>query len=116
MVKDDIKGVGVDMVAISRMRRVVREKRERFLANTFSPLERAYCFSHKDPAPHFAGTFAAKEAVRKATSHYPAFAELEVRRRKDGRPEIWARGRRVSSILISITHTDTIACAIALAQ
>ena len=114
--KAGITGIGVDMVNISRMRRIVREKRERFIENTFSKEERGYCFSHKDPAPHLAGTFAAKEAVRKASARYEAFADLEIRRTKAGRPEIWVRGRRQTSLLVSITHTDDLACAIAIAK
>jgi phosphopantetheine--protein transferase-like protein len=107
-------GIGVDMVKIARMRRIIREKRGRFIANTFTALEQKYCFAHRDSAPHFAGTFAAKEAVRKAASLYGSFSELEVRRTKEGRPEIWVRGRRAPSILVSITHTDDVACAVAL--
>jgi len=69
-------------------------------------------FSYKDPAPHFAGTFAAKEATRKATAKYPRFSDVEVRRTKQGKPEIWVCGKRSRSLLVSITHTKTIACAI----
>ena len=63
-----ISGIGIDIIEISRFRLVVRKGKNRFLENTFSEAERTYCFSYRDPAPHFAGTFAAKEAVEKALS------------------------------------------------
>lgn len=110
-------GIGIDIVKISRIQGILNEKRKRFLENTFSPVEQKYCMSHKDPAPHFAGTFAAKEATRKATGTLSLkFNELEVRRTKKGSPEIWLQGECAPSILISITHTEDIACAIALVK
>lgn len=110
----DIGAIGIDMVSTARIRSILTENNEQFMANTFSLLEQEYCRSHTDPAPHFAGHFAAKEAVRKATGNLSlAFKDTEVRHATSGKPGIWMDGIFEPSILISITHTDTDACAIA---
>ena len=108
--------VGIDMVSVARMRRALEEKREKFLQNTFSKLEQEYCFLYSDPAPHLAGTFAAKEAVRKASGLTVPFNEIEIRRTKSGKPEVWIGNKQTPTMHISITHTDTDACAIAVSE
>ena len=61
-----VRGIGIDLVPISRMRQVVERWQERFVTRVFTAAEIAYCRSRKDPAPHFAARFAAKEAGLKA--------------------------------------------------
>src|SRR3990167_597679 len=61
-----ISGIGVDLVNIPRMRAVIERWQERFLARVFTEQEIAYCRARRDPAPHFAARFAAKEAGLKA--------------------------------------------------
>ncbi len=100
------------MIEISRFRGI--RKRNRFLERTFTTRERAYCLSHRDSATHFAGTFAGKEAVQKALPKPLAFQDIEIRREKNGKPAVWLKGRRSRSLLISITHTASVATAIAL--
>ena len=110
-----VRGIGVDAVQIARFRKLSVKVKDRFMANTFSPKERAYCLSYKDSAPHFAGTFAAKEAVQKAANLVSmAPTAIEILRTKAGKPEVWLEGKRSKSILISITHEKTLACAVAL--
>src|SRR3989344_262128 len=106
-------GIGIDAIEISRFRSALKSKKNRFIATTFSLGERAYCFSYGDPAPHFAGTFAAKEAVQKALERPTDLRRIEIRRLKNGKPEVWLEGRR-SAIIVSITHNKTLACAVAL--
>ena len=66
---------------------------------------------------HLAGRFAAKEAVRKVYGDKPMMlTDIEVRHRPSGKPEIWIKGRRSRSFLISISHNATVAIAIALKQ
>ena len=109
-----MKGIGIDLTPVARMEAALGQAQ--FMDNTFSALEQEYCRSYKDAAIHFAGTFAAKEAVRKATGLYPKLNEVEIRRTAEGKPEVWVHGVRDMSLVISITHTTTDACAIALAQ
>lgn len=111
----NIEGVGIDLVDISCFEPFQQDKEHAFLKKVFSDVERAYCFTYKEPASHLAGTFAAKEAVSKAlgVSLFP-FAEIEIRRMESGAPEVWHKGKKLS-VKISISHTDTLATAIAVA-
>jgi holo-[acyl-carrier protein] synthase len=61
-----ILGIGNDIVEVKRIRDVIERHELRFLNRLFTPQEQDYCLSHKDPVLHFAGRFAAKEAIVKA--------------------------------------------------
>lgn len=112
-----ISGIGIDIVETERFRETLRDARDQFMQNTFSDVERTYCSSYQDSAIHFAGTFAAKEAVKKATGEFSfPLHEIEIRRDPSGKPETYIKGRRDTSILVSISHTDTTACAVAMKQ
>jgi len=112
-----IKGVGIDGVNIKRFSPFKSDRENRFLTDNFSMSELDYCFSFTDPVVHLAGTFAAKEAVwkalRKKDLHQSA---IEVKREEDGCPEIFIGGCRQKNILISISHTNEVALAIAIRQ
>jgi holo-[acyl-carrier protein] synthase len=60
-----IKGIGTDIVSVTRMSRVL-ERTPNFRDKVFTSAEIAYCESKADPAQSFAACFAAKEAVMKA--------------------------------------------------
>ena len=79
------------------MRQVLERWQERFLARVFTEAEIAYCRSRKDPAPHFAARFAAKEAGLKALGTGLRLGvnwrELEVQRERGGPPVLVLRGR-----------------------
>ncbi len=69
MKKDEnssIKGIGTDIVEIERIRHSIEGHGDRLLSRLFSIEEQNYCLKYKDPAPHFAARFAAKEAISKA--------------------------------------------------
>lgn len=61
-----ILGIGTDIVEIQRIRHVIQRYESRFLNRLFNVSEQNYCLSKKDPALHFSGRFAAKEAIVKA--------------------------------------------------
>lgn len=107
--------LGIDILEIKRFDSFKKSQNSRFLLNNYSKKEIDYCFSFKNPAPHLAGIFAAKEAVFKTLGQNDIFLSLiEIRRNKDGKPEVWLKNRRQKSILISISHTAKIAAAIAI--
>ncbi|MEW6738781.1 MAG: holo-ACP synthase [Nitrospirota bacterium] len=64
-----IYGIGTDIVEIKRVRDAVEKWGERFLKKIFTESEISYCYKKKDPFPHLAVRFAAKEAVIKALSN-----------------------------------------------
>lgn len=111
----NIAGLGIDMVEVSRFKKF-KNRNEAFLEKVFTEKELNYCFSFSDTAPHLAGSFAAKEAVVKATGGTVRILDVEIHHRKNGKPEVYAKNRLRRDILVSISHTEKIACAIAICQ
>jgi holo-[acyl-carrier protein] synthase len=118
-----VRGIGVDLVQIPRMREVIARWQERFLQRIFTEQEIAYCRAHRDPVPHFAARFAAKEAGLKALGTGlrlgVRWRELEVRRERGGPPVLVLSGRSReiglsrggSRMLLALTHEGDYAVA-----
>jgi len=116
-------GIGVDLVNIPRMRDVIARWDDRFLRRVFTEGEIAYCRSRRDPVPHFAARFAAKEAGLKALGTGlqlgVRWLELEVRRERTQAPTLVLSGRSReiglgkggSRMLLSLTHEGDYALA-----
>ena len=119
----DVKGVGVDLAQIPRLRRVVERWDDRFLRRVFTDDEIAYCRRRRDPIPHLAARFAAKEATLKALgtglSMGVNWRELEVRRERGQAPTMVLSGRcrEIAEskggrrVLLSLTHDGEYAMA-----
>src|SRR5690242_11049521 len=58
--------VGVDLIGVERLNEALARFGARLEQRLFTEGELAYCRSHKDPLPHLAARFAAKEAAFKA--------------------------------------------------
>ena len=118
----NIVGIGIDATEIPRIERTLEEFGDRFVYRIFTDPEIAYCRRRRNPAPHFAGRFAAKEAAMKAlgTGHSRgvSWRDIEVYR-QGGPPQLRFRGgahRRfeamsASTALLSITHSESLAFA-----
>jgi holo-[acyl-carrier protein] synthase len=118
-----VRGIGVDLVKISRMRDVITRWEDRFLRRVFTDDEIAYCRSRRDPVPHFAARFAAKEAGLKALGTGlrlgVTWRELEVRRERGQAPRLVLSGRSrelglargATSMLLALTHEGDYALA-----
>lgn len=91
-----IVGHGIDLVSVSRIRGILGKDSDHFEKRVFSEGERAYCRAKKDPMPHFAARFAAKEAYGKALGlglgPSGEFAEIEVVNDDEGVPSIRLNG------------------------
>jgi holo-[acyl-carrier protein] synthase len=121
-----VRGIGVDLVKIPRMREVITRWDERFLRRVFTEQEIAYCRGRRDPAPHFAARFAAKEAGMKALGTGlrlgVKWRELEVRRERGQAPTLELHGRTRElglarggrRMLLTLTHDGDYALAQAL--
>ncbi|MFI5346249.1 MAG: holo-ACP synthase [Elusimicrobiota bacterium] len=96
--------LGVDIVEISRVRDLAR-RNPRFLKRVFSADEIAYCRAKKNPWPHFAVRFAAKEAVYKTLgkADIPLTA-ISVARDAAGRPTVTIHGKPAKKMKLSLTH------------
>jgi holo-[acyl-carrier protein] synthase len=118
----NILGIGLDATDIPRIADVLERHGERFLRRVFTAGEIAYCTKRRNPAPHLAGRFAAKEAAMKALgtgqSHGVLWKDIEVVR-ESGPPRLELHGgaakraaeMRVRRSLVTITHSDTLALA-----
>jgi len=120
-----VLGVGTDLVDVERLRRAL-ERHPGLRERLFTASEWDYAARHRDPHPHLAARFAAKEAVMKALGHGMSsmgFAEIEVVRAESGAPAISldaaaaavAAAAGVSQWHLSLTHTDALAQAVAVA-
>lgn len=61
-----IYGIGTDIIEVKRIEQAIQRSGQRFLDRLFCEEEQLYCKRHHDDARHFAGRFAAKEAIVKA--------------------------------------------------
>ena len=61
-----VRGIGVDVVKVERLVESLSRFGERMEKRLFTEAELEYCRRHKDPLPHLAARFAAKEAAFKA--------------------------------------------------
>ena len=61
-----IVGLGTDLARVERFRTFVAENKTALLGRLFTLGEREYALAKKDPAPHLAARFAAKESCLKA--------------------------------------------------
>ncbi len=119
----DVKGIGIDLARIPRVRKVVERWSDRFLRRVFTEDEIAYCQRRRDPIPHFAARFAAKEAALKALGTGlrmgVRWRELEVRRERGEAPTMVLSGRcraialakGARRVLVSLTHDGDYAVA-----
>jgi holo-[acyl-carrier protein] synthase len=117
-----IVGLGIDATDLHRVRDMVERYGDRFLRRVFTEAEIAYCQRRRDPVPHLAGRFAAKEAGMKAlgTGHSRGviWRDVEVVR-GSGAPrlvfhhEAARHAERLGArrTLLSITHSESLAFA-----
>jgi holo-[acyl-carrier protein] synthase len=114
-----MSGVGIDLLDIERLERAL-ERRPRLAERLFTDGERAYAAGSARPVMHLAARFCAKEAVAKALGLTGwNFRDVEVVTTR-GAPEVRLSGsvaRRAEELgvraSVSLTHTDTVAGAIA---
>lgn len=124
-----VRGVGIDLVDVDRIRRMLDRHGARALRRLLTPEEERYCVSKAQPAQHVAARIAAKEAAFKALARDReglriGWTELELMRDADGRPHLRVHGRAreaaerfgVTSIHVSITHERAHAAAVVILE
>jgi len=117
-----IIGIGIDLVKISRIEKASKNH-SAFLERVFTAREREYCSRMKYPAQHFAGRFAAKEAVLKAFGTGLGagmnWTDIEVLHGEGGGPIVTMGGgvkdladlKGVKQVLLSYSHDEGYAVA-----
>lgn len=120
-----IRGIGVDVVDVTRMKEMLRDEGDAFTTKVFTEAEIAYCRSKKNPHEHFAARFAAKEAVSKAMqtgwSGEFRWKDVEVMNEPTGAPKIALYGQMADilqgkTIHLSLSHTETTVVAFAVIE
>lgn len=106
---------------------MVERHGELFITRVYTPLEIEYCQSRKQATQHFAGRWAAKEAVLKALGtgwrRGISWRDVEIRNLRTGSPTIALYGGArdfmeqagIAQVLISISHCRSHATAYAVA-
>lgn len=83
---------GVDIEDISRFEKYSSDKNSAFIERIFSKSEIEYCYACKNPAPHLAVRFSAKEAVYKALSSMEinniSYSDIEIYNTDKGVPKV----------------------------
>jgi holo-[acyl-carrier protein] synthase len=116
-----IAGLGLDVVEVARIDRLLAGPLgERLLSRVFSAAERAYCDDHPAArALHYAGRFAAKEALVKALAAPSGLTWQDMEVVSDGPPRFRTQGRcaevlqerRVVAVHLSLSHDGGMAVA-----
>lgn len=122
-----IIGIGTDIIECARIGRMLIQHGERFTSHVYTESEYRYCSGKKIAEQHFAGRWAAKEAVLKALGTGWAtgisWTDAEVIIMPGGKPTIRLhRGAArkatelgITEMLISISHCKAYATATAIA-
>ncbi len=113
--------LGTDIVDIQRFAALLEKWDRRLVERLYTPQEIAYCERQAVPAIHYAGRFAAKEAVRKALhaagrrTTVP-FQSIDIRRNDIGVPSVALSDQNEIRLSLSISHTDALAIATVAAE
>jgi holo-[acyl-carrier protein] synthase len=123
-----ILGVGIDIIEVGRIESSYERFGERFVNRILLPGEIQYCLTHKKPGPFLAARFAAKEAVSKAfgtgIGAQLGWQDIEVCGKESGEPFVVLHGngetllqeRNARAVLISLSHTQSHAAAVAVLE
>jgi holo-[acyl-carrier protein] synthase len=122
-----IVGIGTDIIEVLRIGQMIERHGELFLNRVFTDEEIRYCQQRKEYIQHYAGRWAAKEAVMKTLgtgwTRGVGWRDIEVCSQKSGQPLLAIRGGArdiadelgITEILITISHCRAYATATAVA-
>lgn len=122
-----IIGLGTDIIEVVRIGEMIERHGEMFLQRVYTEQEIRYCQRRKAAMQHYAGRWAAKEAVMKTLgtgfSKGIGFKDIEVCSRKSGAPYLVLHGGAgeiaaqlgINEVLITISHCRAYATATAIA-
>jgi len=122
-----VLGIGTDITEVLRIAQMIERHGDLFINRVYTPHEIEYCQSRKASTQHFAGRWAAKEAVLKALGTGWAkgigWRDIEIHNERGGKPVVKLRGAvreiveqlGIAQMLVSISHCRSHATAYALA-
>jgi holo-[acyl-carrier protein] synthase len=122
----NVIGIGSEVVECLRVAQMIERHGELFINRVYTAAEIKFCNSRKHATRHFAGRWAAKEAVVRALGVRSRkgfdWRDVEIRRDKNGRLTAAFRGAardlieqwNVGDIHLTIAHCRSVATATAL--
>jgi len=111
-----VRGIGVDIIEIDRIRRSIETTGTGFLAKVYTDGEIAYCDAKAHRYQHYAARFAAKEALSKALSTGWAgefrWKDVEIMNEPSGQPRFTVHGTlgerlKGTEIMLSMSHSES---------
>ncbi|GAA4371083.1 holo-ACP synthase [Hymenobacter saemangeumensis] len=118
-----VLGIGIDIIETARIAEKLQRSRG-LMEKVFSPAEIEYCQRMAEPMQHFAGRFAAKEALIKALGFgltgYLDLKDAAIANNELGAPYFVFAGemsriiqeRSVGRVHVTISHIQLAACAV----
>ena len=113
-----ILGTGIDIMEIERIHKAIERWGDGFLKHVFTPAEIKNAQKFKFPYRHYAGRFAAKEAIFKAMGlPHLSWQDLTINNDTDGKPVCHYNNTSFKHrLLISISHSRDYAVASAIVE
>jgi holo-[acyl-carrier protein] synthase len=123
-----ILGTGTDIVEVLRIAQMIERHGELFISRVYTDLEIEYCSARKAATQHYAGRWAAKEAVLKAIGtgwvRGIGWRDIEIRNLPGGAPTVALRAgarevierRGIQRLHVTISHCRCHAVAYAIAE
>lgn len=123
-----VLGIGTDIVEVLRIARMIERHGELFISRVYTEHEIEYCATRKAATQHYAGRWAAKEAVLKALGtgwvRGISWRDIEVRNSAAGVPQVRLYGGArdvlersgIERLHVSISHCRAYATAYAVAE
>ena len=123
-----IIGIGTDIIECLRIAQMIERHGEIFIRRVYTDHEIAYCSSKRAATQHYAGRWAAEEAVLKALGtgwvRGISWRDVEVRHKAGGAPIVALRGGArevfersgIAYMHLSISHCRSHATAYAIAE
>lgn len=124
---NNVIGIGTDIIECHRVAQMIEKHEDVFIQRVYTPTEIEYCGCRKAATQHYAGRWAAKEAILKAIGTGWAkgiqWTDIEVVNEMGGKPKVRLGGqakvicdsRGIHEVLISISHCHAFATAFATA-
>ncbi len=126
MISSSVHGIGIDGIEIERIRRAVLRHGDIFFNRVYTPEEIRYCLEKKNPYPSLAVRFAAKEAIAKAfgvgIGAFLGWKSMKIFTNDKGAPSVELDSKaqhllkkfKAQKVLISLSHTNSFAQAVAI--
>ena len=123
----NVIGIGTDIVECLRVANMIEKHEDVFIQRVYTPDEIEYCGARKAATQHYAGRWAAKEAILKAIgtgwSNGIQWTDIEIVNEMGGKPivrlggeaKVICQSQGIVDILVSISHCRTFATAFATA-